>query len=80
MKKTASINMETDGNKLWRLTMQLNDEENRHAKITLLQDRRMVHGKQEANNIAYTYKEASNIAVELHQQKYAHRTEKDYRA
>ena len=49
MKKTASLNMETDSNKLWRLTKQLNDEENRHAKITLLQDRKMVHGKQAAN-------------------------------
>ena len=48
MKKTASFNMDTDSNKLWRLTKQLNDEENRHAKITLLQDRKMVHGKQAA--------------------------------
>ena len=48
MKKTASFNMETDSNK-WHLTKQLNDEENRHAKITLLQDRKMVHGKQAAN-------------------------------
>ena len=31
MKKTASLNMETDSNKLWRPTKQLNDEENRHA-------------------------------------------------
>ena len=45
IKKTASLNMETDSNKLWPLTKQLNDEENRHAKITLLQDRKMVHGK-----------------------------------
>ena len=74
MKKTASLNMETDSNKLWRLIKQLNDEENRHAKITLLQDREMVHGKQAANIFADTYKEASNIPVELHKQKYV-RTE-----
>ena len=74
MKKTASLNMETDSNKLWRLTKQLNDEENRHDKITLLQDRKMVHGKQAANIFADTYKEASNIPVELHKQKYV-RTE-----
>ena len=49
MKKTASLNMETDSNKLWRLTKQLNDKENRHAKITFLQDRKMVHGKHAAN-------------------------------
>ena len=72
MKKTASLNMETYSNKLWRLTKQLNDEENRHTKITLLQDRKMVHGKQAANIFADTYKEESNIPVELHKQKYVH--------
>ena len=72
MKKTASLNMETYSNKLWRLTKQLNDKENRHAKITLLQDRKMVHGKQAANIFADTYKEASNIPVELHKQTYVH--------
>ena len=74
MKKTASLNMEPNSNKLWRLSKQLNDEENRHDKITLLQDRKMVHGKQAANIFADTYKEASNIPVELHKQKYV-RTE-----
>ena len=53
MMETASLNMETDSNKLWRLTKQLNDEENGHAKITLLQDKKMVHGKQVANIIAH---------------------------
>ena len=77
MKKTASLNMETDSNKLWRLTKQLNDEENRHARITLLQDRKMVHGKQAASILADTHKEASNIAVKLHQQKGV-RTEQRY--
>ena len=83
MKKSGSLNMETDSNKLWRLTKQLNDEETRHAKITLLQDRKMVHGKQATNIFADTYKEASNIPVELHKQKYVRTeqrkiTESDY--
>ena len=60
--------MDTYSNKLWRQRKQLNDEENRHAKITLLQDRKMVHGKQAANIFADTYKEASNIPVELYKQ------------
>ena len=68
MKKIANVNMEADGNKLWHLTKQLNDEENRYAKITLLQDRKIVHGKQAANILADTYKEARNIGVALHQQ------------
>ena len=65
-KKTASLNMETDSNKLWRLAKKLNGEENRHAKIALLQDREMVHGNQAAKIFADTYKESSNILVEIH--------------
>ena len=68
MKKTACFNMETDSNKLWRLAKQLNDEENRHVKITPLQDRKIVHGKQASTIFADTYKEASNIPVEVHRQ------------
>ena len=67
--------MEPDSSRLWRLTKQLNDEENIHAKITLIQDRKMVHGKQAANIFADTYTEASNIPFELHKQKYV-RTKK----
>ena len=66
--------METDSNKLWRLTKQLSDAENRHAKITLIQDGKMVNGKQATNIFADNYKEARNIPVELHKQKYV-RTE-----
>ena len=57
MKKTASLNMESDSNKLWHQTKQLNDKENRHAKITHLHDRKVVHVKQIANIFADTYKE-----------------------
>ena len=77
IKKTAILNMKTDSDKLWRLTKQLNDEENRHVEITLLQYRMMVHGKQAANIFADTYKEASNILVELHTKISEPRTEKD---
>ena len=73
MKKTCSLNMETDSNKFFP-TKQLNDEENRHAKISLLQDRKMIHGKQGANIFADTHTEASDIPVELYKEKYV-RTE-----
>ena len=78
MKKTASLNMETDSKKLWCLTKQRNDDENRIVKITLLQDRKMVHGKPAANMFTDTYTETCNIPVELHKQICAHRTEKNY--
>ena len=43
--KTADLNMEKDGKKLWRLTKQLNDEGSIYSKITLIQDHTLIHGK-----------------------------------
>ena len=52
--KTADLNMEKDGKKLWRLTKQLNDEGSRYSKITLIQDDNLIHGKTAANLFADT--------------------------
>ena len=68
MKKTADLDMEKDDTKLWRLTRQLNDEGTRQSKITLLQGDSMVYGKQAAEILACTYKEASDITVLPYQQ------------
>ena len=68
IKKTADLDMEKDDTKLWRLTRQLNDEGTRQSKITLLQGASMVYGKQAADILACTYKEASGITVLPYQQ------------
>ena len=68
MKKTADLDMEKDDTKLWHLTRQLNDESTRQTKITLLQGESMVYGKQAADILACTYKEASDITVLPYQQ------------
>ena len=51
MTKTADLNMEKDGKKLWRLTKQLNDEGSRYSKITLIQDDTLIHGKKRSHPI-----------------------------
>ena len=45
MTKTADLNLEKDGKKLWRLIKQLNDESSRYSKITRIQDDTLIHGK-----------------------------------
>ena len=60
--------MQKDDTKLWRLTRQLNDEDTRQSEITLLQGTSMVYGKQAADILACTYKEASDIRVLPYQQ------------
>ena len=44
------------------------DFSTRQSKITLLQGESMVYGKQAADILAYTYKEASDITVLPYQQ------------
>ena len=68
MKKTADLDMEKDDTKLWRLTRHLNDESTRQSKITLQQGDSIVYGKQAADILACTYKEASDITVLPYQQ------------
>ena len=51
-KKTASLNFETDGRKLWKLTKQLSDEEKSRAKITLEENSKLLTGKQIADKSA----------------------------
>ena len=78
MKKTGSINIETDSNKLWRLAKQLNDEENRHSKITLLQDRKMIHGKLTVYIFLLSTRKQVIYQFSYTNKTCAHRTEKDY--
>ena len=43
--KTAALNLEKDGNKLWRLTKQFNDEDTRRQSVTLEEYGEMIMGK-----------------------------------
>ena len=51
-KKTASLNFEKDGRKLWKLTKQPRDEVNSRAKITLEESSKLLTGKQAADKFA----------------------------
>ena len=60
--KTAALNLEKDGRKLWRLTKQLNDEENSRQKITLDEDGKLLTGKETADCLAKAYQKEGNIS------------------
>jgi len=56
--KTASLNLEKDGTKLWKLTKQLNDEAGfQRGTTTLIEDDSLLTGKQAANKFADNYKD-----------------------
>ena len=75
--KTASLNLERDGRKLWRLTKQLNDEDNSRAKVTLEDNGNILSGKQAANRFADCYAAESNISVGPIKQREARREQKE---
>ena len=61
--KTADLNLDKEGNKLWHLARAMNDESSRGSPITLVQDGELVTGKQAANTFARQYAETSNLHV-----------------
>ena len=69
--KTASLNLEKDGRKLWKIVGQLNDEGNRYSNITLEENETILSDKQAADRMAKHYAEESNIEVQADQQRKA---------
>ena len=74
--KTASLNLEKDGTKLWRPTKQLNNEGNGRAPTALEAGGQLLSGKQAANKFADNYEELSNIPVTKQHQREVRREQR----
>ena len=61
--KTEKLNLDRDGNNLWKLPKALNDEDTRSGPVMIEQDQEIVTGKKAANVFIDTYEEISNILV-----------------
>ena len=62
-KKIARLNLERDGQKLWRLVKSLNGENNRSSPIILEENNRFLTKKQAANHFAKQFSQVSDISV-----------------
>ncbi|GFS01055.1 hypothetical protein ElyMa_004572000 [Elysia marginata] len=73
-KKTAQLNLEKDGQKLWRLVRSLNGESNRLSPIALEEENRVLTKRQAANHLVKQFSQVSDITVcnqrrqEVHQE------------
>ncbi|KAL8621712.1 hypothetical protein ACOMHN_061847 [Nucella lapillus] len=81
MEKTEKLNLDKDGNKLWKLTKAMNNEETRSAPVTLQKDQEMVTGREAANCFIDGY-EQINISVpedrkRVHEEIKNHRDDQD---
>ena len=61
--KTESLNLDRDGNKLWKLTKAMNNEGTKAAPITILQGQELLTGRKAANLFIDGYEKVSNITV-----------------
>lgn len=61
--KTDQLNLDKEGNKLWKLTRALNDEGNKSAPITLLHNEEVLTGKKAADRFMEQYAETSKIPI-----------------
>lgn len=76
--KTASLNLERDGRKLWRLTKQLNDDQDKaRGSVTLEEEGELLVGKQAANVFAQNYKDVSDIPINSERLREARREQRD---
>uniref|UniRef100_A0A0B7BQ42 Endonuclease/exonuclease/phosphatase domain-containing protein n=2 Tax=Arion vulgaris TaxID=1028688 RepID=A0A0B7BQ42_9EUPU len=67
--KTASLNMEKDTQKLWRLTKALNDDNPSRGKTVLQQGEQLLTGKRAATLMAQCYKQESSCSISQEQGK-----------
>ena len=75
--KTASLNMEKDTTKLWKLTRALNEEGSRGQKITIEEDGEILTGKRAANAFATSYAKESDLEIQPQAQKESRQEQKD---
>ena len=79
--KTASLNLEKDSSKLWKLTRQLNDEGGHKRGTTAVEeDDSLLTGKHAANKFADNYEDVSNIQVNGERKREARREERERRS
>ena len=81
--KTEKLNLDRDGNKLWKLTKAMNDEDTRSAPVLIEKDQELVTGRMAANCFIDNYEQASNIKVpeekkhQLHEEMKNHQEDQD---
>ena len=67
--KTASLDFDKSGRKLWNLTKSLNGEPNRNSPLSITMEDKVLTGKKAANHLIKEFSEISNIPINNAQRK-----------
>ena len=76
--KTESLNLDKDGQKLWKLTKAMNDEDTKQVPIVIERGQEMVTGRRAANCFIDTYEEVSSIQVPDERKREIHKEIKEH--
>ena len=76
--KTESLNLDKDGQKLWKLTKAMNDEDTKQVPIVIERGQEMVTGRRAANCFIETYEEVSSIQVPDERKREIHKEIKEH--
>ena len=81
--KTEKLNFDRDGNKLWKLTKGMNDEDTKSSPVMIQRDQETETGKSAANCFIGSYEQVSNIMIpnnrkqQVHDEIKNHQTDQD---
>ena len=76
--KTESLNLDKDGQKLWKLTKAMNEEDTKQVPIVIERGQEMVTGRRAANCFIDTYEEVSSIQVPDERKREIHKEIKEH--
>ena len=81
--KTEKLNLDREGNNLWKLTKAMNDEDAKSSPVMIQRDQETVTGKSAANCFKDSYQQVSNIMIpnkrkqQVHDEIKNHQTDQD---
>ena len=76
--KTEKLNLDRDGNKLWKLTKAMNDEDTKSPPVMIQRDQETMIGKSAANCFIDSYEQVSNIMIPNNRKQQVHYEIKNY--
>ena len=76
--KTEKLNLDRDGNKFWKLTKAMNDEDTKLSPVMIQRDQETMTGKSAANCFIDSYEQVSNIMIPNNRKLQVHDEIKNY--
>ena len=78
IKKTGNINLDKDGNRLWKLARAMNEEKSASAPVVIEQNQQLWSGKQVADHFMNNFQKVSDVEVPEDKEKEVREDQKQF--